>query len=114
MLRSRRELKSLWDDYCNNWLTGKVPNGSIQGVHQECVLTKVYGENSSYLGPVNANGDRMSILDCEEEDELFYAVSHSSEPPQMLDVEVPRLRLMPMECRCQLVNTFAMMRSLEN
>ena len=85
-LRSGRELNLIWDDYSNNWLTGKVPNGSIEGFHQECVVSKVYGENSSYLGPVNVNGDRMSILDREKEDELFYAVSHSSEPPQVLDI----------------------------
>ena len=42
----------------------------------------------------------MSILDREKEGELFHAVSHSSEPPQVLDVEVQRLRPMPMECRC--------------
>ena len=69
VLRSGRELKSLW-----------------------LVVPPV---------PVNANGDRMSILDCEKEDELLYAVSHGSEPHQVLDVEVPRLRLMPMECRCR-------------
>ena len=48
----------------------------------------------------------MSILDHGKEDELFYAVSHSSEPPQVLDIEEPRLRLMPMEYRypsCQYI-----------
>ena len=43
----------------------------------------------------------MSILDREKEDELFYAVSHSSETPKVLNIEVPRLRLMPMEFRCR-------------
>ena len=87
----------------SNLIQGFVaaPVRCIQGVYQECVVTNVYGENSSYLGPVNANRDRMSILDREKEDELFYAVSHSSKTPQVLDIEVPRQRLMPMEFRCR-------------
>ena len=100
MLKSERELKSLWDDYCNSWLTENVPNGSIERFHQECIVSKVYKENPSYLGPFNVNGDRMSNLDREKKDELFYAVSRSSETPQVLDIEEPRLRLMPMEGRC--------------
>ena len=42
----------------------------------------------------------MSLLDRDTGEKLLYAVSHSSEPPQVLDVEVQRLRPMPMECRC--------------
>ena len=42
MLKSERELKSLWDDYCNSWLTENVPNGSIERFHQEYITTKVY------------------------------------------------------------------------
>ena len=42
----------------------------------------------------------MSILNHEKEDKLSYAVSHSNETPQVLDIEEPRLRLMPMEGRC--------------
>ena len=82
MLRSGRELKSLWDDYCNNWLTGKVPNGSIEGFHEECLVTNVCRKSTLYLEPVSVNEDRMSILDHEKEDKLFDAVSHSSETPQ--------------------------------
>ena len=51
----------------------------------------------------------MVILDHGKEDELFYAVSHSSETPQVLDIEVPRLRLMPMELDVEGVNAFAIM-----
>ena len=42
----------------------------------------------------------MSNLDHEKKDELLYTVSRSSETPQVLDIEEPRLRLMPMEGRC--------------
>ena len=80
-------------------MTGKVPNESIEGFHQECVVTKVYRRSTLYFGPVCVNEDRMSILDHEKEDKLFYAVSHSSKSPQVLDIEEPRLRLMPMEGR---------------
>ena len=93
-------MKLIWDDYSNNLLTGNVPNGSIEGFHQECVVTKVYRKSTLYLGPVCVNEDLMSILDHEKEDKLFYAVSHSSETPQVLDIEEQRLILMQMEGRC--------------
>ena len=99
-------MKLIWDDYSNNWLTGKVPNGSIEGFHQECVVTKVYRKSTLYLGPVSVNEDRMSILDHEKNDKLSYAVSHSSETPPVMDIEEPRLRLMP---DVQNLNTFAVM-----
>ena len=48
----------------------------------------------------------MSNLYHEKKDELFYAVYHSSETPQVLDIEEPRLRLITMEYRypsCQYI-----------
>ena len=43
--------------------------------------------------PVNASGDWMSLFDSDKEEKLPYAVCHSSEPPEVISVDVQRLRL---------------------
>ena len=43
--------------------------------------------------PVNASGDWMSLFDSDKEEKLPYAVCHSSEPSEVISVDVQRLRL---------------------
>ena len=92
MLKPEREFKLLWNENCNSWLTISVPNGPFERSQQECITTKAYKENPSYLEQNGNEGRRLNI-DRDKKNELFHAISCNSETHQVLDIEEIRSRL---------------------